>query len=147
MAKTEHIREAVKSTPSGEYWKERAEAGWHLVAVEWERETRTGEGEAGRRFEVPYGLKVAADCMHLEENEPEMQVLLSMMELVVKDVSLSRMADELNQRGCRTRQGLQWSPVEVFNMLPRLVEVGPWIFSAEEWLVRRKAVGAVAWNS
>jgi len=27
------------------------------------------------------------------------------------------------------------------------VEVGPWIFSDEEWMTRRKAVGAVAWNS
>ncbi|HEV3252964.1 MAG TPA: recombinase family protein [Candidatus Acidoferrales bacterium] len=147
MAKREHVRETVKETPGGEYWKERAEAGWRLVAVEWERETRTGEGEAGRRFEVPFGLKVAADCEHLEENEAEMQVLLFMMELVVRDVSLSRMADELNQRGYRTRQGMQWTPVEVFNMLPRLVEVGPWIFSDEEWMTRRKAVGAVAWNS
>jgi hypothetical protein len=147
MARTEHIRETVKSTPSGEYWKERAEAGWRLVAVEWERETRTGEPEGSRRFEVPFGLKVAADCLHLEENEAEMQVLVHMMELVVKDVSLSQMADELNQRGCRTRQGMEWNPVEVFNMLPRLVEVGPRIFSAEEWQVRRRAVGAVAWNS
>jgi hypothetical protein len=51
-------------------------------------------------------------------------------------------AEELNRRGFRTRAGGDWSPVAVFNLLPRLIEVGPRIFSSEEWIVRRpKLVG------
>jgi len=39
--------------------------------------------------------------------------------------------------GYRTRAGKPWSRVAVFNMMPRLIEVGPRIFSSEEWEQRR----------
>jgi hypothetical protein len=41
------------------------------------------------------------------------------MELVVQEGSYARIADEINRRGFRTRQGAEWSPVSVFEMLPR----------------------------
>ena len=60
-----------------------------------------------------------------------------MMELIVQDNPLSKVAQELNRQGFNTRQGVNWTPVSVFNMLPRLIEAGPLIFSSEEWLARK----------
>ena len=48
-----------------------------------------------------------------------------MMELTIQDGPYSSIADELNRRGFRTREGVRWTPVSVFQMLPRLIEVGP----------------------
>jgi hypothetical protein len=36
---------------------------------------------------------------------------------------------------------MRWTPVSVFQMLPRLIEVGPKIFSTREWQERRENVG------
>jgi hypothetical protein len=67
----------------------------------------------------------------------EMEFLLSMMELIIQDISLTKVAEELNRKGFRTRKGAEVGPVAVFNMLPRLIEVTPRIFSSEEWAERR----------
>jgi hypothetical protein len=61
-----------------------------------------------------------------------------MMELTIQDGPYSGIADELNRRGFRTRQGTPWTPVSVFQMLPRLIEAGPKIFHSEEWRARRR---------
>jgi hypothetical protein len=128
----------VKGLADPEYFQQKAEEGWRLVAVEWEREAE-GEGGDLRLLieEVPYGLQVADDCLHLKDNPEELHVLMLMMELIVKDYSISRVADELNTQGLRTRRGTKWSAVSVFNMLPRLIEVGPRIFTTEEWVAKR----------
>jgi len=90
--------------------------------------------------EIPYGLRVASDCTRLEENPSEREILVQMMELIVQDNSVSEVAKELTGKGLRTRGGQPWTPVAVFNMLPRLIEVGPKIFSSEEWEERRERV-------
>lgn len=148
MAQTERIREVLRTAPDPNYFNERTAAGWRLVAVEWEREGETDEQESGRRREdVPFGLRVAHDCQHLEEDPAEMEALRLMMELVVQDISFPHMADELNRRGYRTRDGFKWDLVSVFNMLPRVIEVGPRILHSEQWLDRRKQLPKIAWNS
>jgi hypothetical protein len=58
--------------------------------------------------------------------------------LIVQDLPLSRVADELNRQSFRTRDGFQWSQISVFNLLPRLVEAGPHIFSSQQWTARRQ---------
>jgi hypothetical protein len=60
-----------------------------------------------------------------------------MLELIVQDRTLSQVAAELNARGFRTRRGMEWGPASVFNMLPRMIEVGPNVFSQTEWATRR----------
>jgi hypothetical protein len=138
MAKVERIRELIRVSVGPEYFKEKTEAGWKLVAVEWQREIEGGLQEPHTFVEdVPFGLRVAADCQHLEEDPTERDILVLMMDLIVQDQPLSKVADGLTQAGFRTRQGSLWSPVSVFNMLPRLIEVGPHIFSSEEWMARR----------
>jgi hypothetical protein len=67
-----------------------------------------------------------------------MQFLLSMMELIIQDISLTKVAEELTRKGYRTRKGGEWGPVAVFNMLPRLIELTPRIFATREWVERRK---------
>ena len=138
MPRVQRIREVVRDSLTAEYLKQKADAGWRLVAVEWQRESEGEvEGAPAPVEDVPYGLRVAADCSHLEEDASEKQALLLMMDLVVQDQTLSRVAHGLNQAGFQTRQGTPWSPASVFNMLPRLIEVGPRIFSSEEWTARR----------
>lgn len=134
MAK-KRMREVVWEPPSPQQLMEKARKGWSLVALEWEREMEPDEAaHAGLGCEVPYGLRVAADGLTLEENPAEREVLTAMLNLIVKDdVSFSQVAGELNEKGFRTRGGYKWSQTAVFEMLPRMVEVAPTIFSSEEW--------------
>jgi hypothetical protein len=144
MAKIERVRESVEGSLDPEYVKQRERAGWRLVAVEWQRESDSAAPEPEPRVEeTPFGVRVAGDCEHLEENPQEMQFLLTMMELIIQDVSIVKIAEELNRKGYRTRKGAEWGPVAVFNMLPRLIELTPRIFSTEEWVERRKRLTLV----
>jgi hypothetical protein len=148
MAKTERVHETVEGPLDPEYIRQRTAAGWKLVGLEWEREDEAERLERRAGFEqVPFGLKVANDCRHLVEDSEEMQVLKSLMEMIVQDISLGRMADELNLRSLRMRDGNPWNPVAVFKVLPRVIEAGPKILSSEEWVSRRKQIARVTWNS
>ncbi len=139
MAKIERLREAVRGPLDQAYLEQKTQKGWRLVAAEWQREVEGDIQEAGAALEeVPYGLRVASDGYHLEENPAENLVLTIMMELIVQDEPLSKIAEELNRRGLRTRDAAPWNPISAFNLLPRLVEVGPRIFSTEEWAERRR---------
>ena len=139
MTRVRRLREVVANAPDAEYFQRRADEGWRMVAVEWAREVEGEPLEAGEITEyVPYGLRVADDCFHLVEDEEEMQVLTVVMELIVQDNPLSKVADELNRQGYRTRQGWKWGQVSVFALLPRLIEMGPRIFSSEQWSERRR---------
>jgi hypothetical protein len=144
MAKLERIRESMEGNLDPEYLKQRQQGGWRLVGVEWERETETDTTpEVVTIADAPFGTRVSGDCEHLEENPPEMQFLLSMMELIIQDISLTKVAEELNKKGFRTRKGDDWGPVAVFNMLPRLIELTPRIFKSQEWVERRKQLSLV----
>ncbi|HLY62318.1 MAG TPA: hypothetical protein VKV95_16370 [Terriglobia bacterium] len=139
MAKVERIRELLKEPISPEYLKQRTEAGWKPVAVEWQREVDTAEAPPGTLVEdVPFGLRIAENCERLVENPNEKQALMVIMEKVVLDSPMSEIADELNRRGFRTRQGFAWNEVSVFDMLPRLIDVGPQLLSGDEWVERRR---------
>lgn len=149
MSKRERVREVLSGPLTPEYLKQKTDQGWTLVGigVEWEREAENGppQGEpAVLKEEVPYGLRVSGDCLYLEENEAEKEVLVRMMDLIVEDHPLSRVAEELNRGGSRTRHGTPWTASAVFNMIPRLVEVGPRIFSSEEWVTLRHRLAGVA---
>ncbi|HEY6350585.1 MAG TPA: recombinase family protein [Candidatus Angelobacter sp.] len=139
MARVERIREAMAGPMDAEHMRQKTEAGWRLVTLEWQREIPGEEPESETLIQdIPYGLRVAGDCLHLEEDPDEKNALVMMMDLMVRDDPFSQVANELNQRGFRTRNGSQWNPVSVFNMLPRLIEVGPKIFSSEEWQARKE---------
>lgn len=150
MPKREHIRETVTGSIDFNYVREREQRGWRLVALEWEAQTESAEpsGPAAPTAErplqeTPFGARIGADTEKLEENPSEMEFLLSMMELIIQDISLTKVAEELNRRGFRTRKGVEWGAVAIFNMLPRLIELTPHIFASAEWIERRKQLTPV----
>jgi Recombinase len=144
MRRTERIREAFDRPLDLGYLGERERAGWRLVGLEWEREMESDDAPGPKPLEeTPFGAQISGDRDHLEENPPEMQFLFSMMELIIQDISLTKVAEELNKKGFRTRKGTEWGPVAVFNMLPRLIEVTPKILRSEEWVERRKRLSLV----
>lgn len=149
MAKLERVREVLQGPLILDDLVERAAAGWKPIVIEWERETTSAEQPKSERRteEVPYGLQVAADCFHLEDNPHELETLKFLTELIVQDITLSRMAEDLNRRGFLTREGKSWSAVAVFGILPRVIDVAPRILSSEEWSARRKQLTHVTWNS
>ena len=148
MAKIERVREILSEPLSPEFLEQKAAAGWKPVAIEWQREVEAAEPPGTLVEDVPFGLKIAEDCERLVENPNEKQALMLIMEKVVLDSPMSEIADELNRRGFRTRQGFVWNEVSVFDMLPRLIDAGPQLLSGEEWVERRRrlvvASGAVS---
>jgi hypothetical protein len=140
---SEREREILTSPPTQEYLQRRVAEGWHIHAIEWERDSTAQEG--GRlREQVPYGLRVSSDCQHLEEDALEVDTMMAMMEGIVADRPLSQIAADLNLRGCRTRDGRSWTQVAVFNLLPRLIEFSPRFLSSPEWLERRRGLKLVS---
>jgi hypothetical protein len=137
MSKPETLRDLVPGTLDSDLIRERENAGWRLVAVEWER--HADAEDYTRYVEVPFGLRIAADCRHLEEHPVEAEVLRTVMQGVVNDHPLSRISDELNLRGYHTRSGERWNPARVFRLMPALVDSGPRIFSEPDWPERRKS--------
>jgi hypothetical protein len=61
-----------------------------------------------------------------------------MMDLLAQDFSYSSIVSDLNEKGFRMRDGELWTRVAVFNLMPRLIEVGPRLFSTEDWKRRRE---------
>lgn len=139
MAYFERIRDVISGPFSPEIMKQRAAAGWQLVSLEWRRELPPNEAPSEGAFseDIPYGLRISDDCQRLEVDVKENQALTLMMELLVQDFPLSSVASDLNEKGFRTRAGKPWSAPSVFNMMPRLIDVGPRLFSTEEWEQRR----------
>jgi hypothetical protein len=143
MADIERVRQVVSGDFGLDDLRHRLEEGWKPVAIEWERPVAvTAPIQTAVGPEVPFGLQVAGDCAHLEENPTEREVLFQIMELTIQDGPYSGIAEELNRRGFRTRHGKRWTPVSVFQMLPRLIEAGPSILNSEEWQQRRQRLRA-----
>ena len=140
MAYFERIRDVISGPFSPEVIRQRSAAGWQMVSIEWRRELPDAETPTEGAFneDIPYGLRISDDCMKLEADHAEHQALMLMMELLVQDFSYSSIVSDLNEKGFRMRDGRPWSRVAVFNMIPRLIEVGPRFFSSEEWEKRRQ---------
>ena len=152
MKKIDRMREKVTIPPTSVYLSKMQDAGWKLVALEWEREIEISRepeppvAEAGYE-EIPFGLRIAADCRHLEDDPLETQTLRFLAEMIAQDVSFKGMADALNVREYRTRDGNPWTAASVFKLMPRLIEVAPRLLSGSEWESRQKRLSRVAWNS
>jgi hypothetical protein len=142
MPKMQRMREALTSSPTLEYLNQMNASGWKLVALEWEREGEGPDVPEKRpipfEIEVPYGMQISDDGYHLLENPAEMRVMMQAVDMIVADYSMSGVADELNREGFRQRSGVKWTAAAVFDMLPRMIEAGPQIFSKEEWPARKR---------
>ena len=143
MSNTERTRQVISGEFGPEDLQRKLAEGWKPVAIEWERPLATDALTATRPApEVPFGLRVSGDCVHLEDNPKEREILFEIMELTIQDGPYSGIAEELNRRGFRTREGGRWTPISVFQMLPRLIEAGPGILMSEEWRQRRQRMKA-----
>lgn len=138
MSTTERVRQVLSGPLESADVQQRTDQGWKLVAVEWEREVETADDRLSA--ELPFGLQIASQTQRLEENPAEREILFQLMELIIQEGSYAHVADEINRRGFRTRQGAKWTPVSVFEMLPRLIEVGPQLFKSAEWQKRRQQI-------
>ena len=139
MAYFERMRDVVSGVYSPQVIEQRMATGWQMVSIEWRRELPDSEAHAEGVFseDIPYGLRISDDCKRLEMDAEENRVLLMMMDLLGQDFSYAAIVSALNESGFRTREGCPWSRVAVFNMMPRLIDVGPRIFSSDEWEQRR----------
>ena len=152
MKKIDHMREKVTILPTSTYLSKMHDAGWSLVALEWEREVDSSATSAEQEppavsEEIPFGLRISSDCHHLEDDPLEMQTLKFLAEMIVQDISFTSMADALNVREYRTRDGRPWNAAGVFKLTPRLIEVAPRILSGTEWASRREQLTHISWNS
>ena len=140
MAYFERMRDVISSPFSAGVIQQRTAAGWQMVSIEWRRELPESEAPVEGAFDedIPYGLRISEDCKRLEVEPTEHQTLMLMMELLVQDFGYSSIVSDLNEKGFRMRDGRPWNRVAVFNMIPRLIEVGPRFFSSEEWEKRRQ---------
>lgn len=142
MATFERIRDVVSGPFSAEMIRQRTLAGWQMVSIDWRRELPDSEAPTEGAFneEIPYGLRISNDGAKLEDDPGERQALMLMMELLVQDFSYSSIVSDLNEKGFRQRDGSVWTRVAVFNMTPRLIEVGPRLFAASDWEERRTRI-------
>ena len=139
MRMKQRLHEHRSVPPTGDEINAKATEGWQLAGLIWERDTDVREtGQRPVNEVVPFGLRVADDCMHLVEDQPEKEVIMLALELIVQDFRLSQVAEELNRQKYRTRTGAPWNAASVFELLPRLIDVGPRIFSSQEWAERRQ---------
>src|SRR5665213_3454201 len=138
MAYFERMRDVISEPFVADVIRQRAAAGWQMVAIEWRRELPDAEAPTEGAFDedIPYGLSISDDCKRLESDATEHQVLMLMMELVTRDSSYAEIVASLNEKGYRMRDGRPWNRVAVFQMVPRLIEVGPRFFSSTEWAGR-----------
>jgi hypothetical protein len=135
MAHFERMRDSISGLFDPEVIRQRTAAGWRLVSLEWKRELPDSEASTSAfSDEIPYGLRISDDCQRLEIDPVENRTLMLMMELLVQDFPYSSIVSDLNEKGLRMRDGRPWTRVAVFNMTPRLIEVGPRLFSTEEWI-------------
>jgi hypothetical protein len=141
---TQRLRDVLTGSPTLEYLNHMSSSGWRLIALEWERESNSPQSGSPEpvmeELEVPYGMQISEDGWHLIENAAENRVLMSAINMIVDDSPMSGVAEELNRQGFRTRRGTKWTAAAVFDLLPRMIEVGPRIFTKEEWAHRRPRV-------
>lgn len=145
---TERSRDLVAGQLTLDYFMQKAAEGWKLAAVEWVREVPDTASDGGpvqvsvHAEGTPYGLRIAADGMNLERNPVEMTVLLLILEEIVKEKRITEIAADLNVNGYKTRSGSPWSASAVFELLPRLIEMGPTLLKTPEWRERRPSPAA-----
>lgn len=137
MRQRSRFREVLNEPVSEEMLARRAEEGWRPVVIEWERMDASA-GRARVLEDVPYGLKVAGDGVHLEEDPGEVDAMLTILEGIVEDQPMSHIAAELNRRGSTMRNGMPWTQSAVFDLLPRLIDFGARLFNRDEWIERRR---------
>jgi hypothetical protein len=134
------VRDAISGELTLEYFAKRLAEGWKITTVEWVREQPAEKtqpmGLLGDQVTPPFGLRVSENGF-VEENPVEATVLLLILEQIVRERRIQEIATELNSQGYATREGFPWTATAVFNLLPRVIEVGPALLKSAAWQDRR----------
>lgn len=136
------IRDLVTGDLSLEYFARRFREGWRVASIEWTRESDTQSAPAeslnllSDKAALPYGFKITGEGF-VEENPLEAAALLLILDQIVKEKRITEIAVELNKQGFSTRAGTSWTPTDVFNLMPRLIEAGPALLKSTSWQQRR----------
>jgi hypothetical protein len=126
-------RELVNGPLTLDYLTQRTAEGWKVAAIEWIREVDAVPADSLSSVDTPYGVRIAADGLQLEQNPLERTVLLLILDNIVREKRITEIARELNAHGLSTRRGTAWSPSDVFELLPTLIEAGPTLLKSNEW--------------
>lgn len=82
------------------------------------RDSMSKKRSQGQRVgRIPYGYRLAADCVHLEEDPDERAVLAEIRQLRREGASLHGIADALNQRGIPDAAGNRVASESVVRVL------------------------------
>ncbi len=99
-----------------------------LSVAQWEREAISERTSAALQHKISngercgrirFGFDLADDGIHLEENEAEQETIELMQHLRGSGWSFQKIADELNAREIRTKEGKQWFHTSVSHILKR----------------------------
>ncbi len=135
-----YLRDHLQLPLADDYFERRLAEGWRLRVVEWEQDSAAASLDgAGEVCDVPFGLEVVSGSLQLGQNPHEIAVLLAILEMIVKDQSVSVIAEELNRRSFKTRAGNPWTSSAVFDLLPRVIEMGPSLLRSPQWINQRAA--------
>jgi hypothetical protein len=138
----QRLRDVISGPLTFDYFQERLAAGWVPVAMEWIMPSTSADagGPTPQRVETPYGFRVGEDSNSLEPDPEEVGVLYVILEQIVRDRRFTQIAEELNRRRLKQRAGAAWTSSAVFELLPQLIEAGPFLVKSEEWARRRQEI-------
>ena len=143
----QYARDVIRGELTLEYFARKLSEGWKVRAIDWSREVNDAMSDSIPSFSpildaeasVPFGLHLTENKI-LQENPLESTVLLLILEQIVREKRIAEIAAELNKGGYTTRNGKPWSPADVFDLLPRVIEVGPSILKSNVWQERRQTM-------
>lgn len=137
------MRDVITGEVTLEHLARRFAEGWKMASIEWFREADAATSSEpvhvlNNHLALPYGLQVSEAGL-VQENPLEATVLLLILEEIIREKRIQEIASDLNLQGFSTRAGMPWSPSDVFDLLPRLIEAGPSLLKSAAWQQRRPA--------
>ena len=91
----------------------------HSAAIKRTLDAKRARGE--RLGKIPYGKRLAADGVHLEDDPEEQATLTRMLELHREGVSLAKIATALGREGHKPR-GRSWHKTTIARLVRSLQE-------------------------
>lgn len=69
---------------------------------------------------IPFGYRLAADGIHIEEDEQEQSIVNQIKELMKQGLSTRKLAEELNARGAFNRGGAKWNHASIHRAMTKI---------------------------
>jgi hypothetical protein len=147
VARTRRVRGTMTGLPTPwNTWLSGSRRAGNWWRSEWEREAAAAPAPQAIEevlHEIPLGLRVADDRSGPVESPSEKQIVITALDMIVDDRPFSQVADELNRYGYKARDGAPWTPAALFVLLPRMIEIGPRLFTSSGWSTRKQRLQSV----